>query len=58
VRVHEVFACVLRFYAREEEMEARYVLAGIDVHKKMLAVVVANAGDLEPQLPAIRYDRE
>ena len=30
-----------------KEMEAQYILAGIDVHKKMLAVAVANAGDLE-----------
>jgi len=49
------FACVLRFYAREEEMEARYILAGIDVHKKMLAVAVANAGDLELQFECRRF---
>ncbi len=30
-------------------MEAAYNIAGIDVHKKMLAVVVANARDLELQ---------
>ena len=36
-------------------MEAQYVLAGIDVHKKMLAVVVANAGDLELQFECRRF---
>jgi transposase len=36
-------------------MEGRYILAGIDVHKKMLAVVVANAGDLELQFECRRF---
>ena len=36
-------------------MEAQYILAGIDVHKKMLAVVVANAGDLELQFECRRF---
>jgi transposase len=36
-------------------MEAQYNLAGIDVHKKMLAVVVANAGDLELQFECRRF---
>ena len=36
-------------------MEAQYVLAGIDVHKKMLAVVVTNAGDLELQFECRRF---
>jgi hypothetical protein len=41
------FACVLRFHAGEEGMEATYNVAGIDVHKKMLAVVITNARDTE-----------
>jgi len=36
-------------------MEAQYVLAGIDLHKKMLAAVVANAGDLELQFERRRF---
>ena len=36
-------------------MEAQYILAGIDVHKKMLAVVVANAGDLELKFECRRF---
>src|ERR1700746_1494380 len=36
-------------------MEGQYILAGIDVHKKMLAVVVANAGDLELQFECRRF---
>ena len=36
-------------------MEAQYVLVGIDVHKKMLAVVVANAGDLELRFGCRRF---
>src|SRR5690242_7038124 len=36
-------------------MEAQCILAGIDVHKKMLAVVVANAGDLELQFECRRF---
>jgi hypothetical protein len=35
--------------------KGRYILAGIDVHKKMLAVVVANAGDLELQFECRRF---
>jgi len=35
-------------------MEAAYYVAGIDVHKKMLAVVVANAGDSELQFECHR----
>src|SRR5437660_672068 len=40
------FSCVLRF-PPEDAMESAYNIAGIDVHKKMLAVVVANARDTE-----------
>ena len=36
-------------------MEAQYILAGIDVHKKMLAVAVANAGDLELKFECRRF---
>jgi transposase len=36
-------------------MNTQYILAGIDVHKKMLAVVVANAGDLELQFECRRF---
>jgi hypothetical protein len=36
-------------------MEAAYNIAGIDVHKKMLAVVVANARDLELQSECRRF---
>ena len=33
-------------------MDVQYNLAGIDVHKRMLAVVVTNARDTELQLSA------
>src|SRR5271157_4640875 len=36
-------------------MDATYYVAGIDVHKKMLAVGVANAGDRELQLECRRF---
>lgn len=36
-------------------MEAAYYVAGIDVHKKMLAVVVANARDRELQFECLRF---
>jgi transposase len=36
-------------------MDAAYYVAGIDVHKKMLAVVVANAGDNELQFECHRF---
>ena len=36
-------------------MEAAYNIAGIDVHKKMLAVVVANARDMELQFECRRF---
>jgi transposase len=36
-------------------MEAAYYVAGIDVHKKMLAVVVANARDRELQFECRRF---
>jgi hypothetical protein len=36
-------------------MEGRYVLAGIDVHKKMLAVVVANCGSRKRNRPSLQY---
>src|SRR5579864_2309483 len=49
------FACVLRFYAGRKGMEATYFVAGIDVHKKMLAVVVANARDTELQFVCQRF---
>jgi hypothetical protein len=35
--------CVLRFDAKEEAMDATYYVAGIDVHKKMLAAVAAKS---------------
>ena len=40
---------------QEETLETQYILAGIDVHKKMLAVVVANAGDIELQFECRRF---
>ena len=36
-------------------MEAAYYVAGIDVHKKMLAVVVANARDRELHFEGRRF---
>jgi transposase len=36
-------------------LEAQYILAGIDVHKKMLAVVVADAGEIELQFECRRF---
>ncbi len=36
-------------------MEPQYNLAGIDVHKRMLAVVVANARDTELQFECRRF---
>jgi hypothetical protein len=36
-------------------MEAEYNIAGIDVHKKMLAVVVANARDTELRFECRRF---
>ena len=36
-------------------MEAPYKIAGIDVHKKMLAVVTANARDTELQFECHRF---
>ena len=36
-------------------MEAAYKIAGIDVHKKMLAVVVANARDTELKFECRRF---
>ena len=36
-------------------MDAAYYVAGIDVHKKMLAVVVANARDRELQFECRRF---
>ena len=36
-------------------MEAQYILAGIDVNKKMLAVVVVNARDLELKFECRRF---
>jgi hypothetical protein len=36
-------------------MEATYNVAGIDVHKKMLAVAVANARDSELQFECQRF---
>jgi hypothetical protein len=36
-------------------MEAQYILAGIDVHKKMLAIVVAKASALELQFECRRF---
>jgi transposase len=36
-------------------MEAAYKVAGIDVHKKMLAVVVANARDMEMEFECRRF---
>ena len=36
-------------------MEPQYNLAGIDVHKRMLAVVVANARDAELQFECRRF---
>jgi hypothetical protein len=36
-------------------MDAAYYVAGIDVHKRMLAVVVANARDRELQFECRRF---
>jgi len=36
-------------------MESAYNIAGIDVHKKMLAVVIANARDSELQFECRRF---
>src|SRR5271165_2406961 len=40
---------------RRWRMEAAYYVAGIDVHKKMLAVVVANARDRELHFECRRF---
>jgi len=39
----------------EVDMETTYNVAGIDVHKKMLAVVVANARETELQFECRRF---
>jgi hypothetical protein len=35
---------MLSLHVQESKMEASYTIAGIDVHKKMLAVVVTDVG--------------
>jgi transposase len=42
-------------YAKGEHMDSQYNLAGIDVHKRMLAVVIANARDTELQFECRRF---
>jgi hypothetical protein len=39
----------------EEHMETAYNIAGIDVHKKMLAVVIANARETELEFECRRF---
>ena len=41
--------------ARKDAMESAYNIAGIDVHKKMLAVVIANARDTELQFECRKF---
>jgi transposase len=54
VRVH-IFLRAFSASVSEEYMEATYHVAGIDVHKRVLAVVVANARDTELQFEFRRF---
>ena len=58
--VHLFLTCVSPLLRREEVMESSFYVAGIDVHKKMLAVVVANARDteLEFECRAVWHNRK